>query len=1285
MSKINNKNKKRLAVLSSAALGVLIASAVTTSVSAKVTSYIVNDNGKIISFASDDLIADYTNKLLGKASPMFDAYLEKASGLTAFQDSIKGYVSYESVYEAYLDALLIHEGNNFNIDSVTENAGAEDIKDITVGYEWKDGAVTPVDQSKVITSVDTITVPATTVGTVPTLPTTVNVTLGDGTTKAANITWNEAATSADTYATAGTVTINGTLADYDNYAVSASVTVNPAELAVSSVSAINADNTITALSGATVRTDISVKVDFSLAIAEADVTATNFQLQKSDGTIVPVRLVQSDDKKTVTMIPTAALASNTNYKVVVAAGINGRDGQSQLATASTTTFATADVVTVSGLKANGVDVDTSVVKGIFSGNVLNTQVLTLSLPTNLDPTTVNGINVKVIDKNGNQVPAVVAYNDTNKVVNIQLGMSLGSTNDTANCSIVANNLKTADGKAVQNYKYDFTVSTDYAPVVQLADGTAVNANAGVYGRLSTENYAGTRRVGFKLNVAFRAALNGNIQDMQADTLNSNNVWLEETASGAKVDTTLSYDAGSRVLSIMPNADLKEDTQYRLVILPDVRNSVGLKAEAVNQVVGIGGSGQAFGTRVGSTRYAQTFTTGYFVRPTIADSSIKQGATDVSETTNTLTVRFDKNLNGLPAVNTMIANKAIKLVDNSLNDEEIDLGTGAGTGNNTATVTVVGNTLNLQFTGGGAAGALSGLVDVNNNINGAAYNAVTNNRRGHTFTLFVAGETLGANALRDVNGNPMGSDYKLTFSVPATDTVAPTVSSVKAMSNEDGTGSTQYKVDLSKTAVVSNVQGNGTAQANEALQVVYSERMGASAALAANYTIDVDTTGDGVFGAGDTLGTVVATATNPSGDAKTYIVTPTAITDIPNNSRVRLNIAAAVADTTGNQIGSVQQYVFTTGAGPVLSTTDGDVAGPDVASTPLPFTSNVAIDGTRNAITIAFDTLGGNAGNVSATTLTSDYIVVKDKTTGDVVAGKLYSDAGCTLPVVANTNIAYFEPDNAWDSGKTYTVTLKAGIKDATLGNVSKTDNTYEFTTRDNSTVPTVTSTSVTNNQGGVAVDSTFTVKFSVPMDKATVEAAASGVPTNVRVLAEDGTALAGTVVYDTTSNQATFTPANYLAAGVQYTLRVTPGVQAASSGLGLSQNNDVIFGTSSTAKLPTITSVKYTDNTAADSDRITITFDKAVDTTATTAPAAGSFNIAGGTLAGGATYTFSADGKTLVISAIPDAGTSIVPDVTTFQINTGAGAGVLIKSFDNDGTGANTGEFNGTDTITVTQ
>ncbi len=240
MSKINNKNKKRLAVLSSAALGVLIASAVTTSVSAKVTSYIVNDNGKVISFASDDLIADYTNKLLGKASPMFDAYLEKVAGLTAFQDSVKGYVSYESVLEAYQEALLIGPGSSFDIDSVTENAGAEDIKDITVGYEWKDGAVTPVDQSKVITSVDTITVPATTVGIVPTLPTTVNVTLGDGTTKAVNITWNEATTSADTYATAGTVTIIGTLADYDNYAVSASVTVNPAKLAVSSVTALNA-------------------------------------------------------------------------------------------------------------------------------------------------------------------------------------------------------------------------------------------------------------------------------------------------------------------------------------------------------------------------------------------------------------------------------------------------------------------------------------------------------------------------------------------------------------------------------------------------------------------------------------------------------------------------------------------------------------------------------------------------------------------------------------------------------------------------------------------------------------------------------------------------------------------------------------------------------------------------------------------------------------------------------------------------------------------------------------
>lgn len=141
--------KKYFTILSSIVAAVILSFCITTKVNAAVKAYIVEDNGKIISFAYDDLIEDYTNKLLGKAAPMFDAYLEKAAGLVAFQDSVKGYVSCEAVFKAYQEALLIGQGSSFNIDSITENVSAADIKNITVGYEWKDGSLVVIDLPEV--------------------------------------------------------------------------------------------------------------------------------------------------------------------------------------------------------------------------------------------------------------------------------------------------------------------------------------------------------------------------------------------------------------------------------------------------------------------------------------------------------------------------------------------------------------------------------------------------------------------------------------------------------------------------------------------------------------------------------------------------------------------------------------------------------------------------------------------------------------------------------------------------------------------------------------------------------------------------------------------------------------------------------------------------------------------------------------------------------------------------------------------------------------------------------
>lgn len=73
--------RKCFAVLSSAALGVIVAAALNTSAHAAVKSYVINVSGKIISFDAGTLLTDYANKLSNMPSPMFDEYLKDAENL----------------------------------------------------------------------------------------------------------------------------------------------------------------------------------------------------------------------------------------------------------------------------------------------------------------------------------------------------------------------------------------------------------------------------------------------------------------------------------------------------------------------------------------------------------------------------------------------------------------------------------------------------------------------------------------------------------------------------------------------------------------------------------------------------------------------------------------------------------------------------------------------------------------------------------------------------------------------------------------------------------------------------------------------------------------------------------------------------------------------------------------------------------------------------------------------------------------------------------------------------
>lgn len=112
--------KKSLAILFTA-LTILLCS---NSASAKVDSVLIQNSitGEYLEYSYGALIEDYTNNLLGMASPLYDEYTKNVSGLKAFKDSIKGYVDYSDVVNDYTEKLLVGKGTEFNIDKFTEQA-----------------------------------------------------------------------------------------------------------------------------------------------------------------------------------------------------------------------------------------------------------------------------------------------------------------------------------------------------------------------------------------------------------------------------------------------------------------------------------------------------------------------------------------------------------------------------------------------------------------------------------------------------------------------------------------------------------------------------------------------------------------------------------------------------------------------------------------------------------------------------------------------------------------------------------------------------------------------------------------------------------------------------------------------------------------------------------------------------------------------------------------------------------------------------------------------------------
>ena len=290
------------------------------------------------------------------------------------------------------------------------------------------------------------------------------------------------------------------------------------------------------------------------------------------------------------------------------------------------------------------------------------------------------------------------------------------------------------------------------------------------------------------------------------------------------------------------------------------------------------------------------------------------------------------------------------------------------------------------------------------------------------------------------------------------------------------------------------------------------------------------------------------------NAKTATFTPSANLDYNTTYTARVTTKAQAANYAGTTLDNDYTWSFTT---------TEDEEPPTVSSTsPANGAASVAIN---SAITATFSEA------MQSSTINTNTFTVSDGS--DTISGT----------VSYNDTTATFTPSGSLSNSTTYTAKITTEVRDS-AGNTMASGYTWSFTTVD-TTPPTVNSTSPSNGDTGVAINSTVTATFSETM-------LSSAMNTNTFTVSDGNGVISGTVSYS--DKTATFTPSNNLSDSTTYTAKITTG---ATDLVGNAMASDYTWSfTTVDTTQPTVSSTNPAEGDAgvAINSTITATFSEAM-------------------------------------------------------------------------------------------
>ncbi|KYD16951.1 Ig-like domain-containing protein [Saccharococcus caldoxylosilyticus] len=347
----------------------------------------------------------------------------------------------------------------------------------------------------------------------------------------------------------------------------ANVDVEPEAPQVVSVSAINTQGQEVSLTDLPVNGTIKVK--FSEKVNKETINVNNLRVfEVKDNVPVSIassKITLSEDGLTASVdLDGAGLEKGKEYKLEVK---NVKSATDKVVDAKTINFTVSKmaVVTNAYFEGNAVDNDNNAPTGV--------DEIDIAFDEKLDPSTVTNSNVSLIDlATGNKIPVDLwITGSTSNVIKITTDNPLI---DNKQYKVVVENVKTATGEKAEAYSKTFAVNATTpltSPItVKTLDGKTVGTGANsVWPKLTSgiQEAGNVYHAGLQINVAIAEKLDPSSIE--------NNVQLVEKETKAVVPVTLTYNSDSKILTIVPKADLKEATDYEIQFKGGLKSAEGI--------------------------------------------------------------------------------------------------------------------------------------------------------------------------------------------------------------------------------------------------------------------------------------------------------------------------------------------------------------------------------------------------------------------------------------------------------------------------------------------------------------------------------------------------------------------------------------------------------------------------------------------------------------------------------------------------------------------------------------